>query len=330
MNPRNIRLAQQALWISLALAAAFAAGLAPCEGEAAGPENAEGKRVNAPQTFWERDVWADPARPFLFYGEKKDEVRADKTPVKKDKGESLALFPADGIDRAAVGEALTRAEEADGLQRLTALKTVEELQTEVKARLNAAVMDPTPRAIGLYLQANAFMMQKAGVFAESWRRALVNHPQFDWTAVRPAVNAVSAAITREREGRMLREVKLLAKDHGLVFFGDDSLLTRRMLEQVQAFALENGFETAFVSTTDANPLMPQARPDRGLSRIVARGITQFPALVLVNRFDKDPARARLIATGAADGMTLARNTHAAALEMARERTLKNADERKEP
>ena len=40
------------------------------------------------------------------------------------------------------------------------------------------------------LQANAFLMQKAGVFAESWRRALVENPQFDWTAVRPAVNVV--------------------------------------------------------------------------------------------------------------------------------------------
>lgn len=281
--------------------------------------------------FWSQDVWADPARPFLFYGKdrpqdervieaKKEEKQAKKRTEEVDSDDALAIFPADGLDRAAEGELLSREMESKGLATLKSLRTVKELREEVDRRLDAAVMQPTPAAIGLYLQANAFLMQKAGVFAESWRRALVDNPQFDWTAVRPAVNVVSAGMSREREGKLLREVRVLAKDHGFIFFGDESLKTRHMLEQVRAFKDEYGFDAAFVSVTGAdNPLMPEAREDKGLSAFVAKGIRQFPALVLVSRHQKDLTKAKLVATGATDAMTLVRNTHAAAFEMASDR-----------
>lgn len=284
--------------------------------------------MNRENGFWAQDVWADPARPFLFYGQdrpqdervieaKKEEKQAKKRTEEVDADEALAIFPADGLDRAAEGELLSREMESKGLATLKSLRTVKELREEVDRRLDAAVMQPTPAAIGLYLQANAFLMQKAGVFAESWRRALVDNPQFDWTAVRPAVNVVSAGMSREREGKLLREVRVLAKDHGFIFFGDESLKTRHMLEQVRAFKDEYGFDAAFVSVTGAdNPLMPEAREDKGLSAFVAQGIRQFPALVLVSRHQKDLTKAKLVATGAADAMTLVRNTHAAAIEMA--------------
>lgn len=284
--------------------------------------------MNRENGFWAQDVWADPARPFLFYGKdrpqdervieaKKEEKQAKKRTEEVDSDEALAIFPVDGLDRAAEGELLSREMESKGLATLKSLKTVKELREEVNRRLDAAVMQPTPAAIGLYLQANAFLMQKAGVFAESWRRALVDNPQFDWTAVRPAVNVVSAGMNREREGRLLREVRVLAKDHGFIFFGDESLKTRHMLEQLRAFKDEYGFDAAFVSVTGAdNPLMPEAREDKGLSAFVAQGIRQFPALVLVSRHQKDLTKAKLVATGAADAMTLVRNTHAAAIEMA--------------
>lgn len=285
------------------------------------PEEASAAVPRA-EGFWSRDVWSDPARPFLFYGEgekDRDSAARGKRLENAPEPEALAIFPSDGLDAAREGAPLTREEEARGLAELKALKSTAALRETLERRLDAAVIDPTPRAIGLYLQANAFVMQKAGVFAESWRRALVANPQFDWTAVRPAVNAVSASLNSEREGRLLREVKLLASEHGFIFFGDDSVKTRHMLGQVREFCEENNFEVAYVAVGAGRALMPQAREDNGLSRIVARGVAQFPALVLVSRREPDLGRARLVATGAADAATLARNTHAAALELARER-----------
>ena len=279
--------------------------------------------------FWSHDVWLDPDRPFLFYGEDRNReksreqtIATEKQGVKQlegDQDDPLAIFPSDGFDRALEGRLMTKDEEAQGLKVLTAITTVKALREETERRLEAAVMQPTPKAIGLYLQANAFLMQKAGVFAESWRRALVNYPRFDWTAVRPSVNAVSTSVSHEREGRMLREVAKLHDDYGFVFFGDKSILTRHMVTLVRDFAAENGFEVAFVTVDGENPLMPEAREDKGLTKFVARGITQFPALVLVSRFEKDLTKAKLVATGSADAMTLVRNTWAAVNEYESER-----------
>lgn len=290
--------------------------------------------------FWSHDVWLDPDRPFLFYGESRESSKKDeRTEVigRRENGgdsatanddataDSLAIFPANGLDRAPEGRLMTQAEEAEGLKVLTAITTVKALREETERRLEAAVMQPTPKAIGLYLQANAFLMQKAGVFAESWRRALVNYPRFDWTAVRPAVNAVSASVSHEREGRMLREVAHLHDDYGFIFFGDKSILTRHMVSLVRDFVSENNFEVAFVTVDGDNPLMPEARQDKGLTKFVARGITQFPALVLVSRFEKDLTKAKLVATGSADAMTLVRNTWAAVQEYERERRIAGAN-----
>lgn len=319
---------QALVCVGAVLTASFPPGVWAGENESVDPIVGTDREAG----FWSQDVWADPARPFLFYGKdrpqdervieaKKEEKQAKKRAEEVDSDEALAIFPVDGLDRAAEGEILSREMESKGLASLKSLKTVKELREEVDRRLDAAVMQPTPAAIGLYLQANAFLMQKAGVFAESWRRALVDNPQFDWTAVRPAVNVVSAGMSREREGKLLREVRVLAKDHGFIFFGDESLKTRHMLEQVRAFKDEYGFDAAFVSVTGAdNSLMPEAREDKGLSAFVAQGIRQFPALVLVSRHQKDLTKAKLVATGAADAMTLVRNTHAAAIEMAADRT----------
>lgn len=319
---------QALVCVGAVLTASFPPGVWAGENESVDPVVGTDREAG----FWSQDVWADPARPFLFYGKdrpqdervieaKKEEKQAKKRAEEVDSDEALAIFPVDGLDRAAEGEILSREMESKGLASLKSLKTVKELREEVDRRLDAAVMQPTPAAIGLYLQANAFLMQKAGVFAESWRRALVDNPQFDWTAVRPAVNVVSAGMSREREGKLLREVRVLAKDHGFIFFGDESLKTRHMLEQVRAFKDEYGFDAAFVSVTGAdNSLMPEAREDKGLSAFVAKGIRQFPALVLVSRHQKDLTKAKLVATGAADAMTLVRNTHAAAIEMAADRT----------
>ena len=71
--------------------------------------------MNRETGFWAQDVWADPARPFLFYGKdrpqdervieaKKEEKQAKKRTEEVDSDEALAIFPVDGLDRAAEGE----------------------------------------------------------------------------------------------------------------------------------------------------------------------------------------------------------------------------------
>ena len=238
--------------------------------------------------FWTHDVWRDPERPFLFYGNGRDEEEKAKERTK---------------EKSQVSEKAKKAQPPRSLETLT---TLEALQAEVKARLSRAVMNPTEEHMRAYLEANAFLIEKAGVFAESWRATLLQNPAYDWTAQHPTVNFASTELSRLAARRVTEAVSTMASDWGLIFFGDDSELTRLMLPLVEDFSDRHGFETLYVSMVPANSLMPEARLDRGQASRIAGGLKLFPALVLVHRNDRKLENARLAATGVVDIAELGR------------------------
>lgn len=242
--------------------------------------------------FWTHDVWRDPERPFLFYGNGRDEEEKAKEKAKEKPQE-----------KSQVSEKEKKAQPPQSLETLT---TLEALQAEVKARLSRAVMNPTEEHMRSYLEANAFLFEKAGVFAESWRATLLQNPAYDWTAQHPTVNFASTELSRLAARRVTEAVSTMSSDWGLIFFGDDSELTRLMLPLVEDFSDRHGFETLYVSMVPANPLMPQARLDRGQASRIAGGLKLFPALVLVHRNDRKLENARLAATGVVDIAELGR------------------------
>ena len=249
---------------------------------------AEAELQSSETHFWTHDVWRDPERPFLFYGNGRDEEEKAKERTKEkpevSEKEKKAQFP----------------------QSLETLTTLEALQAEVKARLSRAVMNPTEEHMRAYLEANAFLIEKAGIFAESWRATLLQNPAYDWTAQHPTVNFASTELSRLAARRVTEAVSTMASDWGLIFFGDDSELTRLMLPLVEDFSDRHGFETLYVSMVPANPLMPEARLDRGQASRIAGGLKLFPALVLVHRNDRKLENARLAATGVVDIAELGR------------------------
>lgn len=283
--------------LGLALSCALSGVFALAPGGLAAASSLESQT----QSFWTQDVWSDPNRPFLFYGEEAlpDQMQKRRSSADEKK---KADFP-----------------DSQGLE---AFETLEELQAEVKKRLDRAVMKPTEENMKAYLEANAFLMIKAGRFAESWQSALLQAPQFDWTAQHPTVNFASTELSRLSARKVQEQAAKLSSDWGFIFFGDESDLTRMMLPLVESFAERNGFDTVYVSMTDQNPLMPKARRDRGQASVMAGGIRLFPALVLVRRGDKDPRQARLVATGVVDVAEISRRvvrlaSQAEAIDMAR-------------
>lgn len=228
-------------------------------------------------SFWQRDIWAEPERPFLFYGDKNHEESGRKE------------------------------KEGD----LSSITTLEELQEERKRRLSAAVMDPSPTNIESYLEINSFVLAKSHDFSLAWRDTLMASPQWDWTAAHPVVNAASTALSRERQEE-ISELLVRASDHwGLIFFGSADRLTEMMAPIVERFAARHRFELVRLALPGAkSSLGPLASPAGSLpEQTTARGITQFPALVLVHRTDASLASARLVATGVVDFSELARRIH---------------------
>lgn len=256
--------------------------------EAQSPAPAEAELQSSETHFWTHDVWRDPERPFLFYGNGRDEEEKAKERTK---------------EKPEVSEKEKKAQLPQSLETLT---TLEALQVEVKARLSRAVMNPTEEHMRAYLEANAFLIEKAGVFAESWRATLLQNPAYDWTAQHPTVNFASTELSRLAARRVTEAVSTMASDWGLIFFGDDSELTRLMLPLVEDFSDRHGFETLYVSMVPANSLMPEARLDRGQASRIAGGLKLFPALVLVHRNDRKLENARLAATGVVDIAELGR------------------------
>lgn len=275
---------------------------------------AKGACAAAASSFWEEDVWSSPERPFLYYGmgvrgpaRGSGHPNADKRGPSKDRQRALSRdTKADPPAAPTLGVA---AEEA-ARKKLESLTTLPELQAEVKARLEAAVMDPTPAAIALYLQANAFMLEKASSFAAGWKRVLMDFPQYDNTASHPTVNAASTALARADHARLEETLEGMKDDWGLVFFADASDLTRHMAPVVKDFAERWKLETVWVSQVKGNPVLKdlavEAVEDARIAATVARGLTMFPALVLVRRGDAGLKDARLVATGVASATDLMR------------------------
>ena len=227
------------------------------------------------KAFFEGDVWAEPERPFLFYG-----IDGEKpfTQKKEEKNEAL---------------------------RLT---TLDDLKKEVKATLERAAMDPTEANIATYLELNALMFEKAGRFAESWRDTLLKYPQYDWTATHPVVNFASTQLSRERNRAVNATLKTLKENWGLIYFADESRLTSLMTPLVNRFARATGLELVTVATNEAAlKNLPEAKLDKGEAAIATpNGLSIFPALVALHRTDKSWRDARLLATGVVDITELGR------------------------
>lgn len=227
--------------------------------------------LNSSTPYFEADVWADPARPFLFYGQGK----VAKTPLKKKEAPRKPSSIAD-------------------------------LKSEVQARLEAAVMDPTDENIAAYLKMNALLFEKAGRFAERWRDVLIRYPEYDWTTGHPVVNSASTTLSRERDAERSAKLTTLAGTWGLVFFGDAGRLTGLMRPLVDRFAGMTGMELIQVAVGGPSPYLSRAYPDTGVSRRASGGIKKLPALVLMHKDDSDIAHARLVATGVVDIAELGR------------------------
>ncbi len=209
--------------------------------------------------------------PFLFYGQGK----VSKTPLKK---KEVTRKPS----------------------------SIADLKSEVQARLEAAVMDPTDENIAAYLKMNALLFAKAGRFAERWRDVLIRYPEYDWTSGHPVVNSASTTLSRERDKARSAKLATLSETWGLVFFGDAGRLTGLMRPLVDRFAGITGMELIQVAVGGHSPYLSRAYPDTGMSRRACGGIKKLPALVLMHKDDSDIAHARLVATGVVDIAELGR------------------------
>lgn len=243
-----------ALWLGSSL---FGPG-APAQ-TAKAPEEAPEAKAAAPANFWEADVWADPNRPFLYYGE-------DRSPPIKTPSKPGPRF--------------------DDFSRFT---TVEALRKEYERRKNDAVMHPEDEGKMLaFLALSDHIQTRSQRFAEGWERVRLAHPEIDWTASHPLVNSVAGTLRTEREELGRRLLSTIAKEAGLLWIADaENPLAHAAAPLIRQFAKTHGFSLLVVEKLGRpigfDPVIFAApKPDRGIgAKLGAADAGGLPALFLV-------------------------------------------------
>lgn len=270
----------------LLLAAAFHAASAeaaekdplPAAALSANPALRGSDHVQADEGWWSEDVWADPERPFLFYGEGEKTEADDAAP-------SRAKPTAPAAPAAPPDPQAPPPEQSDAPKPLESLRTMAEVRAEMAARLDRAVMTPSEENIARYLEANAFVLGKAHVFSDRFQRVRIARPEFDWTASHPVANHATAELGERAAADADRFLERIAAEAGLLFIGSgDETLDALASGPAAAFARRYGFETLAVTPAGTPaPGFPDVKPDNGL--IGRLGLARRPALLLAAKPD---------------------------------------------
>lgn len=214
-----------------------------------------------PNDFWTEDVWKNPDRGFLFYGEKKPDESKDPKEF----------------------------------------ETVEELKFEAQKRLNVAVMNPTESNLKAYLEINTLMLEKSTQFAQRWKETLWANPGFDHTVVHPNANFAQVALKDEAKSEKADILKELSTHAGLVILVQSGCsFCSLMAPVIQRLQQETGIEALAISIKgDVSSEWPGAKPNNGIVKrlmtLSGSVPTVTPAIFLV---DRKGEQAQLIASGA--------------------------------
>lgn len=146
--------------------------------------------VRHPSTWWDEDVWADPDRPFLYYGD----------------NEVPDMRPGSTVEPPEPQSVVKPDEKPFDPEDFTAFKTVEDLRAERERRLNTAIMNPSPANMQSYQAINAHLLALSARFAQAWQLGRMQNPGYDWTTTAPSANFATVEL-----GAMKRD-----KSHALV------------------------------------------------------------------------------------------------------------------
>ena len=217
--------------------------------------------------WFNEDVWKDPERGFLFYPPDKPKKAAKKKPAEQ---------PPE-----------PQAEKPKTIQEM---KTLEEIQAELKRLKSMAIMNPTKPNVLSYLQAQKFVMEKSSVFADTARRVAWQNADVDYNAKSPTANF---ALGNERDRKAEEEKKALqalAQTNGLLFFyKHDCSFCHDQAPVLQMFERRYGIPVMAVSLDGSGIReFPNAKRDNGISRSVTggRGISVTPTIYLLDRQTK--------------------------------------------
>lgn len=230
--------------------------------------------VRHPSTWWDEDVWTDPDRPFLYYGDNEVPDMRPGSTVEPPEPESVVKPDEKPFDP----------------EDFTAFKTVEDLRAERERRLNTAIMNPSPANMQSYQAINAHLLALSARFAQAWQLGRMLNPGYDWTTTAPSANFATVELGAMKRDKSHALVKSLQGDAGLLFIGKKGdPLTQVAAGPVRAFANTWGLELLAVADGIDAPAAGTSipgfegfalvQPDAGRAKKL--GVNTLPAVILV-------------------------------------------------
>lgn len=230
--------------------------------------------VRHPSTWWDEDVWADPDRPFLYYGDNAVPDMRPGSTVEPPEPQSVVMPDEKPFDP----------------EDFTAFKTVEDLRAERERRLNTAIMNPSPANMQSYQAINAHLLALSARFAQAWQLGRMQNPGYDWTTTAPSANFATVELGAMKRDKSHALVKSLQGDAGLLFIGKKGdPHTQVAAGPVRAFANTWGLELLAVADGIDAPAAGTSipgfegfdlvQPDAGRAKKL--GVNTLPAVILV-------------------------------------------------
>ena len=163
-----------------------------------------------------------------------------------------------------------------------AVKELEKIRKDLDAKRALAVVHPTPENIKSYMAAQKVEIDRAGFFADVWRRVLWQNAELNFELKNPMNNSAIKVNTRERGGKETSTMTALAKEWGIFFFfRGDCAYCKHMIPTLQWITRQYDM-TILPISLDGSTIdgLPPSVKDNGLSQQL--GVEVVPLFVMGN------------------------------------------------
>ena len=167
----------------------------------------------------------------------------------------------------------------------TAIEEMELLRQAVQEAKARAVLYPTIENMRSYLVLQNYVIGKASLFTQTWKRTLLAYPDLDYAVLHPTQTAAQHVLSSEVYKKESEAIRFFSKTYGLFFFyRGNNPLDQALAPTIEEFSRQYGISLIPI-TMDGSKLEIFAtneknETDRGQAEKL--GIKYFPALVLVD------------------------------------------------
>lgn len=169
---------------------------------------------------------------------------------------------------------------------MTPYQKLQYLSVKTKNTLATALLDPTPEHTAQYMYAQQYWAKQNQKFVRSWQKALLAHPDLDYSLNFPTNNGAIPIRNDEQNLLVEKTIKSMAKNDGIIlFYRGNSSISQKFISILLPFIQQYHFHMVSI-TTDNQPIIglpnPRSVPMQSVEHVMHLKSRYLPALFLVD------------------------------------------------